>query len=119
MPRKSANQRTPPAVLEKAAAALRVLAHRQRLQIAELLLESDHSVGDLAAALGMAQNACSQHLNLMRANGLLASERDGRVVYYRVADPIVETVIHCIQHHATPRSRGRSRLATGALHKET
>ncbi len=100
MPRRHPTKRTPPPVLEGVAAALRVLAHPQRLQIVELLMERDYTVGKLAEALGVAQAACSGHLNLMRAHGLLSCERKGRAVHYRVANPIVVTVIQCIHRNA-------------------
>ena len=91
---------TPPATLERVAAALRVLAHPQRLQMVERLMERDHTVGELADELGIAPAACSQHLNLMRAHGLLAGKRKGREVHYRVVNPTALSVIRCIHRNA-------------------
>jgi DNA-binding transcriptional ArsR family regulator len=84
-------------VLEQTALALRVLAHPHRLKIVELLEQRDLSVGELALELGIAPNACSQHLNLMRAHGLLDSRRDGKVVFYKVGHPSALSVIQCIR----------------------
>lgn len=100
MAKRRSTKRTPALVLERVAAALRVLAHPQRLQMVERLMERDHTVGELADALGVAQSACSQHLNLMRAHGLLASKRNGREVHYRVVNPTALTVIRCIHRNA-------------------
>ncbi len=89
----------PHGVLEEVAAALRVLAHPQRLRICELLEHRDLSVGELAAQLDISPAACSQHLNLMRAHGLLSSRREGKVVHYQVDHPSAINVIHCIRNH--------------------
>ena len=89
----------PMEVLENIAGALRVLAHPHRLKIVELLMENGLSVGELASELGIPPSACSQHLNLMRAHGLLASSRDGKAVYYRVDNPSAANVISCIREH--------------------
>ncbi len=84
-------------LLERMATALRVLAHAHRLKIVELLMRQDLTVGELAESLGIPASACSQHLNRMRAHGLLSSRRDGKVVYYKVANPSAFNVINCIR----------------------
>lgn len=89
----------PDETLERAAAALRVLAHPARLRLVELLLAGDHTVGELAEHAGLAPAACSQHLNQMAAHGLLEKERDGRAVRYRVIDESALRVIDCIRKH--------------------
>ncbi len=89
----------PHVVLARCAAAFRVLAHPHRLRIVELLAHRRLSVGDLAKRLDLPQAACSQHLNLMRVHGLLAAERDGKIVYYRVANRSAITIIDCIRDH--------------------
>ncbi len=87
----------PEDVLELMAAALRVLAHPHRLRIVELLMDQDLTVGELAEVLDIAPSACSGHLNLMRAHGLLAARREGKVVYYHVDHPSAVNVIKCIR----------------------
>ncbi|MFJ1754626.1 ArsR/SmtB family transcription factor [Kitasatospora sp. NPDC088134] len=51
------------------------------------------AVTDLAVATGMRDPAVSQALRLLRAAGLVAGERDGRVVRYRLVDPAVAEVL--------------------------
>lgn len=89
--------------LEAAAACLRVLAHPHRLKLVELLMTDRHTVGELAEELDLAPAAVSQHLNQMKAHGLLAAERDGRAVYYRVVNPNAVNVIRCIRKHGHGR----------------
>lgn len=93
--------------LEESARVLRVLAHPHRLKFVELLMAGRLSVGELAEAVGLPPNAVSQHLNHMRAHGILDVDREGRVAYYRVENPSVINVIQCIHKHGnrdeTPR----------------
>ena len=86
--------------LEMAARALRVLAHPLRLRMVEILMEGPIPVGELAEEIGLGQAAVSQHLNHMRAHGIVESERDGRQVFYEVVDPNALHVIQCIREHA-------------------
>ena len=87
------------AVLERMAAALRVLAHPHRLKMVELLMEQDLTVGELAEILEIPANACSQHLNLMRAHGLVIHRRRGKEVYYQVENISAANVIRCIRRN--------------------
>jgi len=99
-----ARRQPPPALdmdlLGRAARILRVLAHPARLKMVELLLEEPVSVGELAAAVGLPAAAVSQHLNIMRAHGVVESEREGRQVFYRVTCPQAEYLIECLQKNA-------------------
>ena len=70
-----------------AARMLKLLASEQRLLILCKLIEGESSVGDLSAHVGLAQSATSQHLAKMRAEGLVATRRDGQTIFYRLDDP--------------------------------
>jgi DNA-binding transcriptional ArsR family regulator len=87
----------PDAKLQRAADALRVLAHPQRLRMIEILLENPISVGDLAERVDLAPAAVSQHLNNMRAHDLVEARREGRQVYYHVTGPSAITIVDCIR----------------------
>jgi DNA-binding transcriptional ArsR family regulator len=94
-------KRIPDETLKQAAQVLRVLAHAPRLRIIELLLDNRMNVGELAEELDLAPHAVSQHLNHMRAHGLLDSTREGRQVFYRVVNPHAANCIQCIRQHGT------------------
>ncbi|GMV96765.1 MAG: hypothetical protein AMXMBFR83_11250 [Phycisphaerae bacterium] len=98
---KARNRLIPMERLEGAAGALRVLAHPQRLRICDLLLAGPLSVGELADRLGAPPNAVSQHLNLMKAHGLLDRRRNGKTVYYRVVDRRPRWLLDCIRDHGS------------------
>ncbi|NLX20097.1 MAG: winged helix-turn-helix transcriptional regulator [Phycisphaerae bacterium] len=89
----------PMALLERAAETLRILAHPHRLRICELLLEERVPVKVLTEQLGIAGNAVSQHLNIMKAHGILGCEREGKTVFYRVIDPRPAWLLGCIRGH--------------------
>lgn len=63
----------------------------KRLAMIHLLRDREHTVGELVAALGVRQPNVSQHLNVMRDAGLVATRREGTTIFYRLAYPrIVE-----------------------------
>jgi ArsR family transcriptional regulator, zinc-responsive transcriptional repressor len=86
-----------PAALAAAAECLGTIAHPQRLRMLELLLAEEHTVGELAAACGLGPAAASGHLRLLQRCGLLAPERAGREVRYRVAEPCLAELLACIR----------------------
>ncbi len=65
----------------------RVLGHPARVRILELLRDGEMSVGQLQAALQLDSSGTSQHLGVMRRQGILESRKEGTSVYYRARDP--------------------------------
>jgi DNA-binding transcriptional ArsR family regulator len=94
---------------------LKTLANPRRLDILHRLAEGPCEVGKLADELGMTQPNVSQHLSVLRASGLVESERDGREVRYRLTDPDVITA--CALMRAVLQRR-LSRLGRLSLHDQ-
>ena len=71
---------------ERATGDLEILAHPIRLQLLDLLAQKEGTVCvcDLEAAVPVKQPTVSHHLKLLRAAGLVHSERQGLYAYYRV-----------------------------------
>ena len=69
------------------------LSDLTRLRIVELLLEGEKNVSELVALLGQPQSRVSNHLACLRWCGYVGSRRDGKFVYYRVADPRVRELL--------------------------
>lgn len=86
-----------PQAFAAAAECLKTLAHPVRLRIVQLLLHSRYTVGELAEDCGVPDNVASEHLRLMQRCGFLISERDGRRVYYQVAEPHLANIMQCIE----------------------
>lgn len=83
--------------LGEAAECLRTLAHPHRLRMVQMLLQGDYTVGELAEACELPNAMASEHLRLMQRCGFLNSEKDGRKVYYRVAEPHLKNILKCIE----------------------
>lgn len=86
-----------PAAFKQAAECLKTLAHPVRLRIVQLLLHGRYTVGELAADCGVPDNVASEHLRLMQRCGFFTSQREGRKVYYEVAEPHLQDIMNCIQ----------------------
>lgn len=92
--------------LGQAAECLRVLAHPHRLRMIQMLLQGDHMVTELAQACEIPTAMASEHLRLMQRCGLLSSQKDGRKVYYQVAEPHLKDILKCIENRFdTARSK--------------
>jgi ArsR family transcriptional regulator, zinc-responsive transcriptional repressor len=88
---------TPLDALEQAAECLKTLAHPHRLRIVQMLLRDRYTVGELAEACGIPSHMASEHLRLMQRSGFLTSEKDGRKVYYQVAEPHLANIMACVE----------------------
>ncbi len=69
---------------EEAARLLRSLGNPNRLLVLCLLTAGEMSVGELNEALPLSQSALSQHLAVLREEGLVATRREGQTIFYRV-----------------------------------
>jgi ArsR family transcriptional regulator len=77
----------------QAAAYLKTLAHEGRLMILCHLGSGEKSVGELEELLEIRQAAVSQMLARLREEGLVRTRRDGKTIYYSLADTGTEQVI--------------------------
>jgi len=70
------------------------LSDLTRMQIVELLLdEGEKNVTELLTVLNQPQSRVSNHLACLRWCGYVESRRDGKFIYYRVADPRVRQIL--------------------------
>ena len=76
-----------------AAAYLKTLAHEGRLMILCHLGSGEKSVGELENLLEIRQAAVSQMLARLREEGLVSTRRDGKTIYYSLADQNTAEVI--------------------------
>ena len=70
------------AAADDASALLKAMANRHRLIIICQLVEQGRSVGELAELLNIRDSTVSQHLALLRKDGLVTSRRDGQTIWY-------------------------------------
>ena len=86
-----------PTALCRAADTIKLLGHPERLKIVEILEAGDSTVSDIQEQLDMPQAIVSQHLAKMRGCDIVAAERDGVHVYYRIMEPKVRHILECIR----------------------
>ena len=89
----------PREILEAAGELLRALAAPVRIAIVLQLRESQRCVHELVDALGVPQPLVSQHLKILKAAGVVAGERSGREVLYRLVDHhLAHIVVDAVAH---------------------
>ena len=86
---------------------LKALAHEGRLMILCILCDGEKSVTEIERRLALRQPTVSQQLARLRMDGLVSTRRDGKAIYYRLANQDVRTVIGAV-HKAFCCQRGDS-----------
>jgi len=81
----------------RAAGIARALADPKRLCVLEQLALGERSVSDLSRDVGCQVPNMSQHLTVLRTAGLVASRREGNVVFYRLVDDRVLDAYRLLQ----------------------
>ncbi len=77
----------------------KVFGDSTRIRILFVLFEAQVCVCDLAQALGMTQSAISHQLRILKQNKLVKSRREGKSVFYSLADDHVRTIIEMGREH--------------------
>ncbi len=72
---------------------LKALANEKRLMILCLLVDSERTVGELNALLDLSQSALSQHLAVLRDDGLVQTRRDAQSVVYSLSSGPAKRII--------------------------
>lgn len=76
-----------------AVSLLKGLANESRLMIVCVLAEGEHSVGQLNRRIELSQSALSQHLAVLREQGLVQTRRESQTIFYRLADSAAVDII--------------------------
>lgn len=84
------------AAAEEAAAVLKSLSNPKRLRLLCALAPGPMTVGELEQTIGASQSYVSGQLLRLRSEGIVASERDGRIMRYELTDPRVRPVLECL-----------------------
>ena len=88
------------ALFAQFAAVAKALAHAHRLELVEQLAQGERSVETLASRTGLSIANTSQHLQQMRRVGIVAARRDGKFVFYKLADEAVLAVLAALRRIA-------------------
>jgi ArsR family transcriptional regulator len=85
---------------EKSARLFSALGDENRLRLLVLLSHGEKSVTEIATATNEGISTISQRLKLLKSEYLVASRREGKQIFYRLADQHVQDIIFAALHHA-------------------
>jgi DNA-binding transcriptional ArsR family regulator len=77
----------------------KVFGDSTRIRILFALFDSERSVGEIAELLNMTQSAVSHQLKILRQSKLVEARRDGKQIFYSLADEHVHTIIRVGREH--------------------
>ena len=86
-----------PEQLHSASRGLRVIAHPVRLQILCNLINQAMNVSELIEQTGISQPVLSQHLARLRDLHIVNCQRQGKLVFYKLADPAYSAIIAAVK----------------------
>jgi DNA-binding transcriptional ArsR family regulator len=78
---------------DQASELLKALSNRHRLLIICQLVDGERSVGELAEALDLRDSTVSQHLALLRRDGLVSARRDAQSIFYSITSEPAREVL--------------------------
>ena len=85
--------------LDELEGLFKIFGDSTRIKILYVLHEGELCVCDIAAVLGMTQSANSHQLRVLRQTRLVRSRREGKAIYYSLADDHVKTIIEMGLEH--------------------
>ncbi len=94
---------------EDAATFLRLLANQDRLLLLCQLSQGERCVSELEEALGIYQPTLSQQLGILRNEGIVATRRAGKNIYYRIDDTRVLALLQALYDLFCKSSKTRKR----------
>ena len=94
---------------------LKVIGNPDRLLLLCQMLQGEYSVGELEEMLDIHQPTLSQQLGVLRNEGLVATRRDGKYIYYSVAHPHVQVILETLHrlYCTTPTSTASTSAKNG------
>ncbi|PID77710.1 MAG: transcriptional regulator [Deltaproteobacteria bacterium] len=82
--------------IEAVARLLKSMSHPIRMKILCLLQAGEMTVGDICREIGTTNANLSQHLNILRDQGIITRRKDANFIYNRIADPRIVQLIQKI-----------------------
>jgi ArsR family transcriptional regulator len=86
-------------IARKVTFVLKAVAHPIRLQIIEALEKGELCVNKIIERVGVQQAVVSQQLSLLKDKDILDCRREGTSVFYRIKNPNVIHLLHCVYNH--------------------
>ena len=109
------DRETKTALFDEFARAAKALASGRRIELLDVLANGERTVEALAIEVGLSVANTSQHLQVLRQAGLVATRREGTSVHYRLAGPEVLELWRTLRTLAASRLAEVERLAVAYL----
>jgi rhodanese-related sulfurtransferase len=109
------NRAAKTALFDAFARAAKALASGRRIELLDVLANGERTVEALAGEVGLSVANTSQHLQILRQAGLVASRREGTSVHYRLAGPEVFELWRTLRTLAASRLAEVERLTAAYL----
>ena len=90
------------------------LADSTRILIVHILADGPHNVNDIADALDMPQPTVSRHLKILRERGIVEANRDGKSIFYALADDRIIQALNLLRSIVADQLESQANLARNA-----
>ena len=101
MPSQCPSESTPEAIFK-------ALGSPARLTLVRTLIEGERCVCDLVEAVGLGWSTTSRHLDVLRAAGVISSEKRAQKIFYRIELDCVAEFIRCLDGACQGQTRKRT-----------
>ena len=88
----------------------KVFSNPTRLEILNLLRDKEMSVTGLVEKTKLSQANISQHLSIMKAKGIVTSNRQGKNIYYKITNPKIIDAFNIIREVLAEKLKGNKRI---------
>jgi DNA-binding transcriptional ArsR family regulator len=95
--------------LSSASSLLRSMSNDRRLRILMLLRSREMAVGEIAKKVKLSQSALSQHLAILRSDGLVNTRRQAQSIFYSLASDKALTLLESVEKLFSPSASGFNR----------
>lgn len=96
------------------AAMCRIFTNAARLKIIDLLDRGEMNVSTITKSVGIGRPAVSQHLAVLREQGVVLTRRNGTSIFYSIADPRIIDACRTMRSVLIDRMKGQGLLAARA-----
>ncbi len=88
-------------IIDKMEALLNIASDSTRLKIMYVISDKESSVNEIVEAVGASQSLVSHQLKILKKNNLVTTRREGKRVYYKLADEHINQLMDVVYAHVT------------------
>ncbi|NLD91519.1 MAG: winged helix-turn-helix transcriptional regulator [Fibrobacter sp.] len=98
------------ALISAQAEIVKAMAHPTRLMIIKVLSEREHCVCELTELAGVDMSTVSKHLSVLKSAGIVAIDKRGLMVFYRLVMPCTVNFMGCLESVIKARAQAQLEL---------